>query len=48
MGLANDAPVLPFYQCLVIGMAGSALGELDQQLVEKLHHFLVDVLAAVV
>ena len=45
---ANDAPILAFYEGLVIGTSGSALGEFDQQLVEQFHHDTVDVLAPVI
>jgi len=45
---AYDRPVLAFYQRIVLAAIGAALGELDQQTLEQLGHFVVDVLRAVV
>ena len=45
---ANDRPILALYQGIVLAAIGSALGELDQQILEQLRHFVVDVFRPVV
>ncbi len=39
----DDGPVLGFDQRIIIGMAGTGLGEFDPQRVEQVSHLLVDV-----
>src|SRR5271165_4385562 len=46
--LANDRSVFSFHQSVVLSPIGPALGELDQQALEQLRHFVVDVLRTVV